>query len=243
MSYFDEVYIKRLNRKGKTRQERISTIKENNFDNSKLQKSQYKAIIYKINDDNANILCDLQPTKHNQDKILSNVLISRNEKIFGTGDIFYTQQQISDLVYQKIWLVCFVDDDITRGYQSYQVIELDNIIQICDEYGQTQHVVPVKFVSETSSFVQDTFQSSKNTATYREPFEHKKIITKDFDFLKKTLYFKYKDKGWKISGINNIDINNVSYISYEEVLIKPPEPKTSEEILVGENTNFFLNHD
>ena len=46
-----------------------------------------------------------------------------------------------------------------------------------------------------------------------------------------------------ISGKDDLSIKNVAFISFEERLITPPEPKTSEDILVGEDENFFLNHD
>jgi hypothetical protein len=57
------------------------------------------------------------------------------------------------------------------------------------------------------------------------------------------LYFDYEGRGWEISGKDDLSIKNVAFVSFEERLITPPEPITSEDILVGEDDNFFLNHD
>ena len=65
MSYFDEVYLKRINIDGNTRQDRIKTRKEKEFDKIFLKQTEYKSLLYKINDDNSNIICSLQPNKFN----------------------------------------------------------------------------------------------------------------------------------------------------------------------------------
>jgi len=68
----------------------------------------------------------------------------------------------------------------------------------------------------------------------------RKFVTKNFDFLKKELYFEYEDRGWEIAGIDNLSINGVAYVSITEKLKREPEPITSKDILVGEDDNFFL---
>lgn len=60
--------------------------------------------------------------------------------------------------------------------------------------------------------------------------------------IEKGIYFNYKDRGWEIVGIDNISIEGVAYVSIAEYLKREPEPKTSQDILVGEDTNFFLNN-
>lgn len=240
MSYFEDVYLKRMNKDGNTIQERVRTRKENEFDRLFLKKTKYQAVIYQRNDEPMELVCSVQPSKWNQDKILSNVLVSTHYNKFETGDILRIYQKVKEVEYDRFWLILYVDKDITHGYQSYEVIELDEMVNHTTEYGDTLHTIPVKFVSETSVFVQDKF-SSYGSVSYREPLAHRKMITRDADFLEKGLYFDYKNRGWKIAGIDNISIDGVAYVSIEERLKKEPEPKTSEDLLVGENDNFFLN--
>lgn len=240
-NYFEDVYLKRMNKEGNNIQERVKTRKEKEFDKLFLQKTKYKAYIYQVNDEEVEIECSVQPSKWGQDKIVSSILVSTSAPKFQTGDMLKIYQKVKDVEYDKIWLIMFVSDDITHGYQLYEVIELNAKINHTDEYGNTLHVVPVKFVSETSVFVQDKF-TSYGAVSYREPLAHRTFITSDFSFLKKAMYFNYKERGWEIVGKDNISIDGVAYVSIAEYLVKEPEPKTSEDILVGEDTNFFLNN-
>lgn len=240
-SYFEDVYLKRINKDGNTIQERVKTRKENEFDNLFLQRTKYQATVYSINDEPARILCSVQPSKWRQDKMVSNILVSTKEKKFKTGDIIRTYQKVKEVENDNYWIVCFVSPDATKGYQAYEVLELDSMINHTDEYGDTIRTIPIKFVSETSVFVQDKF-TSYGAVSYREPLAHRKFVTQDADYLKKGIYFNYKDRGWEIVGIDNISIEGVAYVSIAEYLKREPEPKTSQDILVGEDTNFFLNN-
>ena len=49
MSYFEDVYLKRMNVDGNTQQERTKTRKEKEFDKLFLKKTMYQSKIYKVN--------------------------------------------------------------------------------------------------------------------------------------------------------------------------------------------------
>lgn len=239
MSYFDEVYLKRINREGFNQQDRIKTKKEKEFDRLFLKKTEYLCQLYQVNENTRNTMCSLQPNAWNESNLISNLLMSTSEKPLGTGDILHIRQRIKDKEQDKIWLVFFVEENLTKGYQLFKIICLDSVINITNEYGDTVHTVPVKFVNAASSFIKDNFAFSNGG--YREPENSRIFITRDFDFLKKDVYFEYGDRAWEISGKDAISIKNVAYTSIEERLICEEEPRSSENILVGEDKNFFLN--
>lgn len=238
MSYFDGCYLKRMNANGKNRQERIKTRKEHEFDRLFLKETEYRAQIYEVNKQNCDIICSLQPSKWNENSILSNVLVSTSVDTFKTGDILRIKMQIKDAIDDRIWLILFVENNITNGYQTFKVICLDEEISINDEYGMSLYTIPVKFVSAKDTFIQDTF--SFEGIGYREPHNNRSFITHDFSFLTKGTYYDYKERGWEIYGKDNISIKNVSYISVSEKLQREEEPTSSKELPVGENDNFFL---
>lgn len=242
IDYYNDVYLKRMNRDGNNIQERVRTAKEREFDKLFIKKTKYRAIIYGINDEESDIPCSIQPSKWTQDKIVSNILVPLKFSRQKTGDLFRTFQKNKDVEYDKIWLVVYVSDDITHGYQSYEAIELDTVITIPNQYGETLYTIPAKIVSETSVFVRDQLMSY-GAVTYREPLAHRKFFTQNFDFLTKDTYFEYEGRGWKISGNDDLSIKNVAILSFEESLVSPPEPNSSRDILVGEDDNFFLNHE
>lgn len=239
MSYFDEVYLKRMNMHGKTRQERIKSRKENEFDNLFMRRTEYQVQLTQVNGEERYDICSLQPHKWGESSLISNLLMSTSSAALHTGDILHIWQKLKDVEQRKIWLVLFVEENITKGYQLFKVICLDEELNITDEYGTTQYTIPVKFVNSSASFVQDTFQMEG--IGYREPHANRTIITHDFDFLKKGLHFEYKDRRWELGAKDNISIDNVCYAYITERLIKEEEPQSSKDILVGEDDNFFLN--
>ena len=185
MSYFEDVYLKRLNIDGITQQERVKTRKEKEFDKLFLKKTEYLANIYQINEEESNISCSLQPNKWNESQLLSNLLISTSNKQLKTGDILRIYQKIKEIEYDKIWLVLFCEENITKGYFNYKLICLDSNINITNEYGDTLYSIPVKFVSATATFVEDYFSFTAQNKGYREPDRDIKMISRNFDFLKK----------------------------------------------------------
>ena len=70
MSYFEDVYLKRMNKEGVTQQERVKTRKEKEFDMLFLKKTEYQADIYQINEEESNVVSSLQPNKWNESQLI-----------------------------------------------------------------------------------------------------------------------------------------------------------------------------
>lgn len=241
MGYFDEVYLKRINKDGENQQDRVKTRKEKEFDLLFLKKTEYLVNIHNINGEEIDIKGSLQPHGWNESNLISNLLVSTSVKPFKTGDILQIKQKIKSKEQDKFWLILFVEENLTKGYQLFKIICLDTDINLTDEYGTTLETFPAKIVSATSTLVQDTFVHSHGQYGYREPFATRCFITSDFDFIKKGTYFEYKKRGWEIMGLDNLSIDNVAYVTISEKLVREEEPSSSKDILVGEDNNFFLN--
>lgn len=54
------------------------------------------------------------------------------------------------------------------------------------------------------------------------------------------MYFEYNEKGYQIIGKNDTSIKDVAYVSVSERLLREVEPRSSEQIPVDEDINFFL---
>ena len=238
MSYFDDCYLKRMNAGGRNRQERIKTRKENEFDRLFLKQSEYRVCLEEVNKEKCGEICSLQPAKWNENSILSNLLMSTRAAPLKTGDILKIHWEIKEEEWEKLWLVLFVEDNLSKGYQCFKVICLDEEINITDEYGTTQHSIPVKLINASAVFVQDTF--SQEGIGYKEPKANRGFITADFDFLKKGIYIEKGDRGWEFCGKDNLSIQNVCYVFMTEKLKREEEPISSKQIEVGEDENFFL---
>ena len=178
MSYFEDVYLKRMNKEGVTQQERVKTRKEKEFDMLFLKKTEYQANIYQINEEESDVICSIQPNKWNESQLISNLLISTMAAPLKTGDILRIFQKIKEVEYDKIWLVIFCEENITKGYQSYKVICLDSEINITNEYGDTMYSIPVKMVSASGSLVKDYFSFTTRNSTNSDNI--KKAVIKNY---------------------------------------------------------------
>lgn len=239
MSYFDEVYVKRMNKDGRNRQERVKTRKEKEFDKLFLKKSEYQCDIVEIDYEDSDIKGSLQPNKWNESELIGNLLISTSAVPLKTGNILRIIQTIKEVTFDKLWLVIFQEENITKGYQVFKCICLDEFINFTNEYGDTIEKVPVKIIDATSQVVKDLF--SLIGEGYREPSYKRGFITADSDLFKKGTYFRFKDRGFEIYGKDNLSIKGVAYVYIDEKLYDEEERRDSEDLLVGEDTNFFLN--
>lgn len=241
MSYFTDVYLKRINHGGFTRQDRIKTRKEVEFDRLFLRQTEYLVTLYQVNDEPVDVQASLQPNKWNESNLIGNLLMSTSAAPLKTGDILYIKQKIKDKEWDKIWIIIYKEDNLTKGHQSYKVICLDTEINLIDEYGTTRYSAPAKYVNNAQSLMQDTTIKNANELGYNEPFSTNIIITQDNPELQKGSYFNYMNRGWQIVGKNNYAVPNVAYLYISERMVKENEPLSSENILVGEDDNFFLN--
>lgn len=240
-NYFNDVYLKRLNRGGTTRQDRIKTRKEVEFDKLFMKRTEYLVTLYQVNDEQVDVQASLQPNKWNESNLIGNLLMSTSAAPLKTGDILYIKQKIKDKEWDKIWIIIYKEDNLTKGHQSYKVICLDTEINLIDEYGTTRYSAPAKYTNNAQSFMQDTNIRNAHELGYEEPFTTNIILTQDNPELMKGSYFNFMGRGWQIVGKNNIAIPNVAYLYVSERLVRDNEPLSSEDILVGENDNFFLN--
>ena len=240
-NYFNDVYLKRLNRGGTTRQDRIKTRNEVEFDRLFMKRTEYLVTLYQVNDEQVDVQASLQPNKWNESNLIGNLLMSTSAAPLKTGDILYIKQKIKDKEWDKIWIIIYKEDNLTKGHQSYKVICLDSEINLIDEYGTTRYSAPAKYTNNAQSFMQDTNIRNAHELGYEEPFTTNIILTQDNPELMKGSYFNFMGRGWQIVGKNNIAIPNVAYLYISERLVRDNEPLSSEDILVGEDDNFFLN--
>ena len=239
MSYFDEVYLKRINMDGTNRQDRVKTRKEKEFDKIFMKRTEYKCEVLEINYEDSDLIGSLQPNKWDESSLLSNLLISTSAAPLKTGDILRIKRQIKKVVYDELWLVLFEEKNLAEGYQLFKCICLDETINLTNEYGDTIEQIPVKIINASAQVVKDLF--SLIGEGYREPSYKRGFITADQELLKKGTYFRFKDRGFEIYGKDNLSIKRVAYVYIDEKLYKEEERRDSEDLLVGEDSNFFLN--
>jgi hypothetical protein len=211
-SYYNDVYLKRLNRFGTNLQERIINKKEYDFNNY-VNKSPNKVTVF-IQDYKFNGV--LQTKTYDEIETIDYFLTYKSISV-PTGSILKVLDIKNPEIY-TYWIVICKDNFISAGYNRYTVVKLDREIRwITDEGYLYKTLVHISGAgkSESSKRITNTYVTKENSVVFL-PNQTLTITTKDSKQIKRGLRTNINEQVWKISGIDNISNEGVSYITLEQ---------------------------
>lgn len=220
MSYYEDVYLQRVNRNGTSRQERILNTKIQNFENF-LPKSMYK-VDFSYN--YQNYIGSLQPAKGDEKDIVSYMLTSKTVDI-ATGSIL--DITTSTGTNQK-WLVTFKDYNDTYGYNKYKVYLLDRILTWYDK-DKKVHTSYVNVASSKDSSVKDVFKNIGGGSAYREAQNYVNLIMKFDSNIQKEYYCLLNEspRAFVVSGFDSETVPGVQYLTIDITLVRDKDSQTA----------------
>ena len=220
MSYYEDVYLQRVNRNGTSRQERILNTKIQNFENF-LSKSMYK-VDFSYN--YQNYIGSLQPAKSDEKDIVSYMLTSKTVDI-ATGSIL--DITTSTGASQK-WLVTFKDHNDTYGYNKYKVYLLDRILTWYDK-DKKAHTSYVNVANSKDNFVKDIFKNIGGGPAYREAQNYVNLIMKFDSNIQKECYCLLNEspRAFVVSGFDSETVPGVQYLTIDITLVRDKDSQTA----------------
>lgn len=231
MSYYTDVYLRKLNRFGNNLQERIINKKEYDFNNF-IKRSPNKVTVF------------------NQDKKFEGVLQSKTYNEIETIDYFLTFKSIQiptgtilkilDIKNPKVatyWIVICKDNFVSAGYDRYTVVKLDREIRWITKDGYLFKALA--HISGSGANARD----KRITSSYKIqdkslvflPNQNLTVTLKDNPLIQRGVRVNIKDSIWKISGIENISNDGVCYLTLEQDYIDELNDTTTH--LENEPTN------
>lgn len=219
MSYYEDVYLQRVNRNGTSRQERILNTKIQNFENF-LPKSMYK-VDFSCN--YQNYIGSLQPAKGDEKDIISYMLTSKTVDI-EIGSILDVTTSIG--ANQK-WLVTFKDHNDTYGYNKYKVYLLDRILTWYDK-DKKVHTSYVNVASSKDNSVKDIFKNIGGSA-YREAQNYINLIMKFDTNIQKEYYclLNGSPRAFIVSAYDCETVPGVQYLTIDITLVRDKGSQTA----------------
>lgn len=212
MTYFEDVYLKRINRFGSNIQERIQGKKEYDFEYFKA-KSPNKVKVY----ENSKFISDgVLQNKTNSEKEVIDYLLVNKDVSFPDGTILETEQFV-DLKKNK-WLIFHLDEYVSIGYNRYQLVELDRTIEWIEDglvYSEDVHFTGSGANLRDKS-ITSKFTIQYNLAAVYLPNKILNLIMRTNPNFKKGTRLLINDEVWKVSGIDKISVPGVSYVTMEE---------------------------
>lgn len=236
MGYFDEVYLKRLNRYGNDFQSRIQGQREREFE-IYLQKSIYRT---EINFGDEVIPCTLEPYKQDETETFS-YLLTRTDVHLPAGEIFmitnYNEKTIP-------WMVFYLETMKASGYNRYIMLKMTHEVSWIDRTG-ARCVSWVYMNGQQNSSLKDTLKSKSNGVLYAENMKLSFFTMPLNDSIRKDDYIEIGEGNLKecyvVTGYDRQSTPGVQYVSldpvYERDLTPAPE-KTEED---NDSDFFWLN--
>lgn len=204
MSYYDDVYIPRLNRFGTTRQERILGKRSYNFEHFLENRSIYRV---EFISNYVNYIGVLEPGKGTEKDILSYLLLPLTSSL-ETGAVLE--------IGEKFWLVLFYEEHTEKGYNKYKVCLLDRLVTWWDS-SDVMHTSPANFNGKMTSIIKDSTNQTQGAPVFRELENYSNLIMPFSADLQQDNYLKIdgSDRRFIVTGFDIETIPGVQYVTID----------------------------
>lgn len=209
MNYFNDVYLKRLNRFGNTIQKRVHGQMEYDFE-IKLQKSVNR-IDYYLEDGSAARPGIVEEKKIGSDMVV-NYLMTRLTDELPTGTIVEIAKPHT--TEKQKWLIFIKEEYETIGYNRYQTILLDGIAEWIDYSGEL-HKSPAHYIRLMDKAIKEQFRISFDSAAVI-PFRKIMLVMKEEPGMSRSVKINIDDTTWKVVDVDKQSVKGVFYITLQE---------------------------
>ena len=230
MSYFDEVYLKRLNRYGTDFQSRVQGQREREFE-IYLQKSIYRTeIIFK----DKVLPCTLEPYSQDETETFA-YLLTRVDVHLPAGEVFEVEN------YNHIknhWMIFYLENMKASGYNRYIMLKMTHFISWKDKNGIKReswiHLAGPKTRLRDTAKIDIVIYTENNKLSF--------IIMPLNEFVNKDDYIEIGKENLKesyvVTGYDRQSTPGVQYVSLDPVYERDltPAPEKTE----GDNDNDFF---
>lgn len=212
INYYNDVYLKRVNRFGTNLQERIINKKEHDFYNF-VKKSPNRVTVF-IQDYQFEGV--LQTKTYNEIETIDYFLTYKTIPI--TNGSILKIQSINELGKYSYWIVVTKDNFTSAGYNRYTVIRLDREIRWITNEGLIYKALAHISGAGSGGTNRRLTSATKivNESIVYMPNQVLTVIMQDHEEIKRGTRINIGGQVWKISGFDNITNEGVSYVTLEQ---------------------------
>ena len=237
MSYYNTVYLKRLNRYGVDFQSRMQRQREENF------KRQLKRSVYYVTFDyeNEEREGEFTPSKQNETKILHYLLTDVNLDM-PSGTILMMPNKNGE---REPWMIYYLEDYVASGYNRYIMLKMTHYLTWKNREGE-QCSTWAYFYGQEDNMLKDELKSrSRNKVLYTENLKLSFFITPLNENIRKDDYMEVGEgklkEAYVVTGYDIQSTPGVEFVSVDPQYIRdlsaPPE-KTVED---SDDDFFWIN--
>ena len=234
MSYYEDVYLKRLNRYGNDYQTRVQAQREREFE-GKLLKSVYR-VDFEYNGESHP--ATLERYKQDETELLQ-YLLTRVSLNLPSGTILMIPDKNSEL---KPWLVFWLESIKASGYNRYVLLKMSHEITWRDCNGNEQ-TTWCYFHGSGDSAIKETIKATG--AVYVEDSNVRFIIMPLSENLRKDNYMEIGEgnlkEAYRVTGYDIHSTPGVEYVSVDPMYIKDKTPIPEKDEEDNSDAYYWLN--
>ena len=234
MSYYEDVYLKRLNRYGTDYQSRVQAQREREFE-GKLLKSIYRV---DFEYDNETHPATLETYKQDETQLLQ-YLLTRVSLNLPNGTILMIPDKDSEL---QPWMVFWLESIKASGYNRYIVLKMTHFITWFDRDKKEQKTW-CYFHGDGDSAITESLKGSG--AVYVEDSKTRYAIMPTNEFLRKDDYIEIGEgnlkEAYRVTGYDIHSTQGVEYVSLDPMYIRDKTPTPAKKPEDSSEDYFWLN--
>ena len=215
MSYFEEVYLKRLNRYGLDHQSRVQTQREKEFDDYCL-KSVYRTNFVYNGEEHFGVF-----ERYKQDETESlHYLLTRRNLDMPNGTILMIKNKNGE---EKPWLIYWMEEILASGYNKYVMLRLTHYITWTARDGEKYSSWAYMYGQEDNMLKDELKSRSRSRVLYNENLKLSFFIIPTNTKLRKDDYFTVGEgelqEGYRVTGYDIQSTPGVEYVTVDPVYL------------------------
>ena len=237
MSYYEDVYLKRLNRYGFDYQSRVQAMREREFE-CKLLKS-----VYRVDFEYENELHPATLERYKQDETqLMQYLLTRVSLNIPNGTILMIPDK--DNIDQP-WLVYWLESIKASGYNKYILLKMTHFISWKDREGTMRQSWCYMYGQEDNMLKDELRSRSRMDTLYTENLKLSFFIMPTNEFIRKDDYLEIGQgalrEAYRVTGYDIQSTPGVEYVSIDPVYLRDHTPAPEQTAEDDPDDFFWLN--
>lgn len=234
MGYYEEVYLKRLNRYGMDYNSRVQNQREKEFEDYLLKVTSRVDIEY----DHKTIPASFERYKQDETETLAYLLTRRATEIpSGTILMIPTQKGV-----KRPWMVYWLEEIQASGYNKYIMLKMSHFLEWTDRQGAKQTSWAYMRGQEDNMLKDELRSRSRSDTLYTEALKMSFFVMPTNEFIRKDDYLTVGEgalkEAYRVTGYDIQSTLGVEYVTVDPVYLRDETP-APEQTPEDSNEDFF----
>ena len=218
--YYEDVYLKRLNRYGYDYQSRVQSQRERDFEN-KLLKS-----VYRVDFDYEGEIHSATLEKYKQDETqLMQYLLTRVSLNIPNGTILMIPDKDQN---EQPWMVYWLESIKASGYNKYIVLKMTHHIVWKDRNNETRESWAYMYGQEDNMLKDELRSRSRMDVLYTENLKMSFLVMPTTEHLRRDDYMEIGEgalkEAYRVTGYDIQSTPGVEYVTVDPVYLRDSSP-------------------